>query len=243
MALPFLPFKSAEHAAAVFWNLYEKFPEIKNEYRNIKVITLFASPPYFIVSTKRQVKTMEDLKRLRIRVIGGPPVDMMKRLGGVPMLIPMNDVYLSLQRGVIDAMAEPRMVAHAFKHHEVVKYYTVVPMFTGYFAMGMNLDTWKSLPPDIQEKIEKAVGGEAGARLVSSGSFDTGEKEVPDLLKKIGYPMEVYTLPPEELDKWTKVGGKPVWDEWVASMKAKGLPAQAVLDETLRLIKEIPPNK
>ncbi len=242
LALPFLPYKSAEQTAAVAWNLYQKFPEVQNEYRDLQVITLFGSAPYFIAS-KKQVKTAADLKGLKIRMIGGPPMEMMKRMGGVPMLIPMNDNYISLQKGVIDAMGAPWMVVQGFKIYEVTKYYTLVPMFNGYFTMGMNKDTWNKIPKDIQDKIMKAVGGEDGGRLESRGFFDTAEKEVPDLIKKTGYEANIYPLPADELDKWVAIGGKPVWDDWVAGLKAKGLPSQAILDETLRLIKELPATK
>jgi TRAP-type transport system periplasmic protein len=38
---------------------------------------------------------------------GGPPTDMIKALGAVPLLIPMTDIYISLQKGVIDGMGTP----------------------------------------------------------------------------------------------------------------------------------------
>ena len=42
-----------------------------------------------------------------MRVLGGPPTEMAKALGAVPTLIPMPDVYQSLDKGVIDAAAAP----------------------------------------------------------------------------------------------------------------------------------------
>jgi hypothetical protein len=51
--------------------------------------------------------------------------------------------------------------------------------------------------------------------------------------------MVEYTLPPEEFAKWVEVGGKPVWDNWVKSMQAKGKKAAPqILEETIRLVKE-----
>jgi TRAP-type C4-dicarboxylate transport system substrate-binding protein len=56
---------------------------------------------------EKPVSTLDDIKGLKIRMSGGPPTDMMKALGGVPMLIPMPDNYISLQKGVIDGMGAP----------------------------------------------------------------------------------------------------------------------------------------
>ena len=55
-------------------------------------------------------------------------------------------------------------------------------------------------------------------------------------ISKAGYKMEVFNLAPEEIAEWEKIGGQPIWDQWLADMEAKGLPGQKAFDETLRLI-------
>jgi len=50
--------------------------------------------------------------------------------------------------------------------------------------------------------------------------------------------MVKYVPPPEELERWQKTAGEPLWKDWVKRMENKGRPdAQKVLDETLRLLK------
>ncbi len=70
ITLPGLPFKTAEKGSEVLWKLYEKFPSIQGEYKDVHVFQLWASHPYFLITTKKQVKTMEDMKGLKIRVVG-----------------------------------------------------------------------------------------------------------------------------------------------------------------------------
>ena len=103
MTLPGLPMKSAEHGSEVLWKLYEKFPAIQREFSAIQPILLHTTDPYFLLTTKKQVKTLEDIKGLKIRAIGGPGTDHMKALGAVPIAIPMPDVYQALDKGVVDA--------------------------------------------------------------------------------------------------------------------------------------------
>ena len=58
------------------------------------------------------------------------------------------------------------------------------------------------------------------------------------MAKEMGQKLEKVSLDPGELERWKGIGGKPVWDKWVADMEAKGLPGQKVLDEAFRLIEK-----
>jgi TRAP-type C4-dicarboxylate transport system substrate-binding protein len=120
VSLPALPFKTAEEGSELFWKLYEKFPAIQQEFADVKVLCLYTSDPYLLITRDKQVKTLEDLKGLKIRAAGGPPTDQIKALGGVPMLIPMPDNYLSLQKGVIDGMGAPWEAIQGFRLQELV---------------------------------------------------------------------------------------------------------------------------
>ena len=237
ITLPSLPFIKAEKGSEVLWKLYERFPAIQREFRDVHVLQLWTSHPYFLITSKKQVKTLEDLKGLKIRTTGGPPTEEMKALGGVPILIPMPDNYLSLQKGVIDGMGAPWEAIHGFRLYEVVKYYTVVPLSAVYFSMSMNKERWESLPKDIQAAITSVSGLEA-AKFWGRNFFDTAEEGVEELIKKGGYEMVKYTVPPEEQARWIKVAGEPLWNEWVKKMESKGRPeARQVLNATLELLK------
>jgi TRAP-type C4-dicarboxylate transport system substrate-binding protein len=238
ITLPSLPFKTAEKGSEVLWKLYEKFPQIRNEFKDVHVLQLWTSAPYFLITTKKQVKTLEDLKGMKIRVTGGPPTDQMKALGAVPMLIPMPDNYISLQKGVIDGMGAPWEAIYAFRLYEVVKYYTIVPLSAVYFSMSVNKQKWNSLPKDIQQAIASVSGLDA-AKFWGHNFFDTAEEGVMERVKAGVYEMIKYVVPPEELDRWTKVAGKPIWTDWVKKMESKGHPeAQKIVDATLEMLKK-----
>ena len=98
MSLPFLPLTTAEKSSEVLWKLYEKFPAMQKEYGEIQPLVLHTSSSNLLVS-KKPVKTLEDLKGMKFRVLGGPPTEMAKALGAVPTLIPMPDVYQSARQG------------------------------------------------------------------------------------------------------------------------------------------------
>jgi TRAP-type C4-dicarboxylate transport system substrate-binding protein len=137
ITLPGLPFPSAERGSEVLQTLYNKFPSIQNEYKDVHPILFFTSEPYKLITTKKQVKTLEDLKGLKIRVVGGPPTSQMKALGGVPALIPMTDMYMALDRGTVDGMGAPWEAIEGYRLYEKAKFYTMVPLSAVYFSISI----------------------------------------------------------------------------------------------------------
>ena len=77
-------------------------------------------------NTKKDIKTVADLKGMKIRVQQAKlPMDMVKALGGSPTPMATGDVYSSLQTNVIDGAENNWPSYISFSHYEVAKYYTV----------------------------------------------------------------------------------------------------------------------
>jgi TRAP-type C4-dicarboxylate transport system substrate-binding protein len=243
MQLPFIPFKDAQQASGILRKLYNKFPEFQKEYEEVHVLVNYTAGLYRLLTTKKQIKTLEDMKGLKIRALGGPQTDAMKALGAVPTLVPFTETYLAMQKGVLDGTLTPIGACEIFNFHEVGKYMTHVIIATAPFSIIMNKDKWNSLSPDIQKAIDSECGYDACRWLgkhYSDALDDAGLKEMDEYAAKTGHRLIDYTLTPEELARWQEVGGKPLWDAWVKKVTAKGLPGQAVLDELLRLVKTEP---
>ncbi len=237
ITLPSLPFSTGEKGSEVLWKLYEKFPQMQKEFADVQPLMLWTSNPYFLITSKKQIKTIEDLKGLKLRVTGGPPTDQIKALGAVPTLIPMPDTYQALDKGVIDGMATPWEAMHGFRLYEVVKYYTIAPLSAVYFSMCANKDKWASLPKDVREEI-MSVSGLEGSKFWGKNFFDTAEQGVIEQVKKGDFEMNRYVMPPEEVARLSKVAGEPIWQEWVKKLESKGHPeAKDVLAATLELLK------
>jgi TRAP-type C4-dicarboxylate transport system substrate-binding protein len=163
---------------------------------------------------------------------------MMKAVGGVPMLIPMPDVYLSLEKGVIDGMGVPWEAIHVWRFYEVGKYYTDVPFPAVYFSLVMNKAKWESLPKDVQDAI-MSVNGLKGSKFWGANFFDRMKKEGVEKIIAQGQKDNVIELTPQEREKWLEFGGKPVWEQWVAAMEKQGFKnARQILDTTLKLSQE-----
>ena len=240
LTLPGLPIKSAKQAGGILWQLYKEFPSIQKQFADVHVLTPWASQPYLLISTKKQVKTLEDLKGMKIRTTGGGPTDLAKALGAVPMVMGMPDVYMALQKGTIDGMAAPFEAIEGFKLYDVVKYYTYMPFCCVYFTYAINNNVWNRLPADIQKAIDSNCTLK-DAEFLSTNWFDTAKEGVLEGVKKGGYEMMEYTLPQEEIDKLIAIS-KPIQEDWVKKMEAQGYTdARKILDRTIELIKTYNP--
>ena len=238
LQLPGLPFKTAEQGSELSWKMYEKFPEIREELGENKVLIIYTAPPMNLLMAKRPVKTLEDLKGLRIRSHAGPVVDAFKAWGAVPLVIPMPDCYVSMQKGTIDGMAADWEPIPGFRLFEVVKHVTDnVPLNGALITISMNKKKWESLPKDIQNAI-MSVSGLQGSKLFGRNFFDSSKEPILKMINEGKYDMSVYTLPQNEREKWMEVGVKPVWEEWVKKMESKGhTKAREVLNGALDLLK------
>jgi TRAP-type transport system periplasmic protein len=220
VALPALPFTTAEKGSEVLWKLYEKYPVIQKEFQDVKVLLLYATNPYFLM-TRKPVRVLEDMKGLKIRVTGGPPTDQVKALGAVPMMIPQPDNYDALDKGVIDGLATAWEPVHGFRFFEVASNYTMVPMSAVYFSFVMNKAKWNSLPKDIQDAI-MSVSGLTGSMAMGKGHVDDAEMQVMDSIRAGKLAFNRIELSPDELTRWRKVGGEPVWEAWIKKMEESG---------------------
>jgi TRAP-type transport system periplasmic protein len=238
ISLPGLPMSTAEKSSEVLWKLYEKYPAIQKEFAEAPPLALWTTTPYFLLTSKKQVKTLEDLKGMKIRAAGGPPTEQMKALGAVPTLIPMPDNYQALDKGVIDGMGAVWEAMQGFRLYEVAKYYTMVPLASAYFSLCTNKAKWESLPKDVRDAI-MSVSGLQGSKFWGKNFFDTAEQAVIDKAKAGNHEMIRYTPPAEEVARWNKIGGEPIQNDWVKKMEAKGArDARDILNTTIQLLKQ-----
>ncbi|MBW2610340.1 MAG: TRAP transporter substrate-binding protein [Deltaproteobacteria bacterium] len=223
--LPFLA-NTAECGSRILWALYEKFPEFRAEYKDVKVLGLHFYGANQLLSAKKPIRNLDDMKGLKIRGTGEVQGEMIKLMGAVPLSMPAPQIYESLDKGVIDGVLFAYGAQRGFKFYEVIKYATTADLFVGPMFLVMNLKKWNSLPPDIQRKIDKITGFKAA--IQGGTGYDSEDKlGIQDCLKA---GVDIYQLPPKELEKW-KTLCKPLWDKWVKKMEAKGLPGRKILKE------------
>jgi tripartite ATP-independent transporter DctP family solute receptor len=109
-----------------------------------------------IYNTKKPIKTVGDLKGMKIRVIGNPLfVEMMNALGGNGIAMGYDQVFSALQTGVIDG-AENNPPSYVFdNHYTAAKYYSLTEHLIIPEVLTFSKRAWTALSADDQTLIRK----------------------------------------------------------------------------------------
>ncbi len=122
------------------------------------VFPLGLTPPEQVWA-KKPIKTLKDIKGLKIRA-AGLSMDLWEKLGASVVLLPTGEVVPGLQRGLIDAaeFLEPS-VDYTIGLHEVCKYRFGPPvhMSNNIFQLLIKTKSWKALPADLKAIVENAA--------------------------------------------------------------------------------------
>ncbi len=229
--LPFMT-DNAVQVADLYYRAFQTIPEIRKEYGGLKVLGFHTTELCNLDMKGMQVKTYQDLAGKKVWPGSATGVKCLKLWGAVPRLTKIEDLYMSLQRGAVNGCVFPWVALKAFRLTEVTDSHTVLNFTAGQNPIVMNLDKWKSLPPDVQkvfEELAPSIGPLVGHVFARYGD------RIERALKKRG--DFVYHPTPEEKAQW-KEKVIPVYQGWVKSVSAKGVDGEAVLKKVQALAKE-----
>lgn len=148
-----------------------------------------------LTNTRREVRTPEDLKGLKVRVMEAPVyLETWRTLGASPVPMPFPEVYGALQQGVIDGQENPLLTSIMMKFTEVCPYATVLNYSLAEAIKFVNIDLWQELTPAEQQIFYEAA--ELAIKANREGSKELIGKYVSDL--EAGGKVKVTTLTPEE---------------------------------------------
>ena len=219
----------------VYYELLQQFPQAQAQYEGIKPLLFFGPFASFVGTTKKPIRKLEDGEGLKMIMAGELAAERAKALGWVPMDAPPPAAYGMWEKGVADGggVMAPGDIVGGNRWGEVLKYVTMVPMNRFSIALGMNLNKFNSLPPDIQKIMDDLM----------PEMIDLADKvdvlECKDAM--VRGPEELGTefiwLSPEELARWV-AADKPVIDAYIASLEAQGLPGREFYDAYVQLEKK-----
>jgi len=199
--------------------MYDKL--LYSEFKDIKVLHINNCVMAHLWTTKK-VKNIADMKGMKIRSPGGLQTKAIEALGATPVFMPLGDVYLSMETGVIDGVVTCPALVKAFKLYEVAKF--GVPTSFGCVSEGLfvNQRFWKKVPEDLKLIIED-VGKNA---YKIAGIFD--ENWYEQTMTGFKNDIEIEKLSVEEQLIWDKkFSGMLV--KWAEDLESKGLMAKKAL--------------
>jgi TRAP-type C4-dicarboxylate transport system substrate-binding protein len=220
--------------AKIYWELYNKFPEIRKEYDALKLLAVTAGTPMYLMTNKKPVRTLEDMKGMRMRVTGDTMMRTLKTLGLEPVGMPVVEMLESLQKGIIQAVIFAHGDYKSLKLVDAVKFET--ENFTQdrgvYPSRAMNKGVWAKLPADIQKIFDASINW-YGETILSEAKKP--EEEGRAMAVKAG--VQFVKMDAAGLKKYNDTFDAENVKE-AASLDAKGYPGTKIYQEARRLVKQ-----
>ena len=215
----------APHGVAATRMLWGAIKHIRTEYDRTQVLALWTNDRAVLMTRDKPVRTLDDLKGMKIRTPSKLQGEIIKALGATPVAMPVTRMYNALKTGVVDGLMVASSVIKSFKIGEVARYYTVGPFAHTAFFLVMNKDAYDKLTPSQRQTIDDTTG-----RQLSLKAAQVYEKAGSAALQnevKNGRG-EIIRLSTAEDQRWRQAL-QHVRDDTVKALEAKAIPAQAIL--------------
>lgn len=229
-----LPFLSPDTftGAHTLTDLYKKFPEMREEVKDVQLLSLWVTLPYELHTVSKPIRKLEDVKGMKIATQPGAS-RALEAIGAVPVTTAVPEIYPNLEKGVADGSSLAWGAFKAYKVYEVTKYHTNPHLGGVAYCTIVNKAKFAGLPKDLQKIILDVTAEmlpDSTCRAVSNEA-----QEGMALVKERGH--EIIDLPRDEMKRWVATA-KPIWEKWVSDMEAQKKPGRAILEEAVKLVEK-----
>ena len=214
--VPFVT-ENAEAQGRAFIDLYENNDALRQEWeaQGVHVVTWAPVPPN-IVAMKEPADSLDDLDGKKIRGYGYVS-EALDIAGASAVGISQSEVYEALQRGVLDGTSGASLdIAADRDYQEVAPHFMDINF--GNYAMTaniINLQTWESMPEDIQQAITEVSEGYLDQYLESLAELEV--KSCDELLDAGG---DVTILDEAATSDWRAKAGPAIQQIWAKDVAA-----------------------
>lgn len=167
-----------------------------------------------ISNSKLAIRKPEDLKGLKIRVVGSPLfLDTFTALGANPTQMSWADAQPALATSAVDGQENPMAIYTAAKLHTMAqKYVTMWGYVADPLIFVVNKDIWASWTP-ADRAIVKQAAIDAGKQEIAIARKGLAEADKPLLKDIAAQGVTVTQLSPQEREAFVKAT-RPVYEKW-----------------------------
>lgn len=195
------------------------------------VILMALAFPNPVIFSRTQIRSLEDLKGLKVRVPNYEAAKIVKHFGAEIVNVPAAEVVAAVEKGVVDAAVTQSKWGYELGFYEKTKYVYNWEFgnLTPWFVIG-NRKAWEGLREGLRREVE------AEFKRIQTEGFISTIKEMQksfDLLKEKG----VEIIQPSEADilKIKAPGSlNPIFKDWVALNEKRGIEAKSLLAKVLQ---------
>ena len=145
-----------------------------------------------VTNSQRPIEKPEDLKGLRIRVVGNPLfMETFRQLGADPVNMNWGDAQTAFQQGVVDGQENPVGVLIPVQIWQYHKYVSMWNYLVDPLIIYWNQRQWQAFPPAIQAAIQEAARESGRFEIALCRAGLDGGQSVRVLKDEFGYTMDV----------------------------------------------------
>jgi TRAP-type transport system periplasmic protein len=233
--LPFI-MNNAEATSKAYWEYVQT--SAPDEFKETQVIALHVHGPGVIHTTEKPVKSVGDMRSLKLRAPTRQVTKLLGSLGATPVGMPLPNIPDALSKGTIQGCVIPWEVVPSVKVHELTKYHAEFDpaggaLYTTTFVMAMNKAKYNSLPPDLKKVIDNNSGLETSGWLgrVQQAGDGPGRKAA------VAHGNTIYTVSAAEAQEFRR-RSRAIEVEWVEDMNKRGFNGRKLLDGARSLIEK-----
>lgn len=205
---------------------YAKSEAVRKEYDKVHVLGIWTIDVPIIMTKSKPVKSVADLKGLKLRTPSQMSARSIAALGAVPVPMPITKLYNALARGTVDGVLVSPTVLHSFKIKEVTRYFASgIPFGSSPMFIVMNDKTWQKLSPAHKDIINKTTGAQMG---LTGGKIYDSEHEKGMAFLAGSDAHNLVRLPDAEVRKANGMLNK-LEQEIVGEWEKQGVPATEIL--------------
>lgn len=233
--LPFV-MSNAEATSKAYWEYVQTVA--LDEFKDTQVLALHVHGPGVIHTVDKPVKSINDMRGLKLRAPTRQVTKLLGVLGATPVGMPLPQIPDALSKGTINGCVIPWEVVPSVKVNELTKFHAEFDpaggsLYTTTFVLAMNKAKYNALAPDLKKVIDNNSGMATSAWLgkVQQGNDVPGRKTASDRGNTI------YTVSAAEAQEFRRKS-RTVEVEWVEDMNKKGFDGKKLLDTARSLIEK-----
>jgi len=224
MEMPFVA-ESADSASKALWAMLPDL--LAEDYRDFKPIALHCHNPGLFHTRDKSLKTIADVKGLRMRAPNPPTQALLAYLGATPVGMPPGQVYENIEKGVIDGAVFPWDAIKGFRLENILKHHLDARVYTSCFHLVMSPKRYAELPADVKKAIDATTGQVLTDKF--GAWWNKWDQAGLDAVKPLNH--EIVLVPDATREKW-RADLKPVLDGELAKLEKEGIVnARAIYDE------------
>lgn len=197
-------FGSPEQATARIW---ENIDALAEDFSQVELLAFWTNNPAIFFSRNRPVRTLADMRGMKVRVPDPVTAAIVESWGGVPVSLAATETYNAMSTGIVDAVIIDASAVGSYNLQEVTQYVTLnTPGALATFTLIMNSSSWQRLNEEQRDLIRAHTGLDLSLKAASA--FRAAGERGLAILRDAN--VELITLAPDALAEFEAAMAGPL---------------------------------